>query len=457
MSSSITPITIGGISKYASDFQSILTRAVSFASIPLQRLQNTQLRIQQQAQTASQLSTAVAAVATDLKNLGNLGTSKALTANSTDNSIVSAQVTGATANASYAITNVTSIASAAAESSISSYTDATTIPVSTTGSLELTVGATTTPISLAPESNNLTGLRDAINSLHLGVTAQILTTAGGDYLSVSANNPGATTLKLVDDPTGAATQLLTSSNQGTDTIFQLNGVNITTPQTTINNIVPGLTFTINGKTAVNQTVNVSLNSNTGQVSSALQSLVGDYNNLAQQVKAQAGTGGALEGDSVMWQLRNSMLQLSGFNNPSGSIRSLAALGVTFDQTGTASFDASQLNGLSNSQIGDAFAFLGSATTGLGALAAGFSQISDPVTGVIASEIKGWNAENQRLNTNINDSTARINLLQTLLAKQLEAADANVAQLQSQQNLLTSSIQSLQYSTFGQQILSSQGL
>jgi hypothetical protein len=33
----------------------------------------------------------------------------------------------------------------------------------------------------------------------------------------------------------------------------------------------------------------------------------------------------------------------------------------------------------------------------------------------------------------------------------------VAQLQSQQSQLTSSIQSLQYSTFGQQILSSQGL
>jgi flagellar hook-associated protein 2 len=456
MSSGITPISIGGISKYASDFQSILTRAVSFASIPVQRLQIAQAKIQQQAQTASQLSSAVAAVAADLKNLGKLGTSKALSASSTDNSIVSAQVTGATAGASYAITNVTSVASAAAESSVSSYSDATTIPVSTTGSLELTVGGTTTPITLTAESNNLAGLRDAINSLNQGVTAQILTTAGGDYLSVSANNPGATTLTLVDDPTGAATQLLTSSNQGTDSVFQLNGVNISTPQTTINNIVPGLTFTINGKTAADQTVNVSLSSNTSQVSSALQNLTSDYNNLAQLVKAQAGTGGVLEGDSVLWQLRNSMLQLSGFSNGSGSIHSLAAMGVTFDQTGQASFDASQLSGLSNSQIGDAFTFLGSATTGLGGLATRFSQISDPVTGVIASEIKGWNDANQRLNKSINDATARVNLQQTLLAKQLEAADANVAQLESQQNLLTSSIQSLQYSTYGQQ-LSSQGL
>ena len=457
MASPITPLTLNGISQYASDFQSILNRAVQVASIPVQRLQNTQSNIQAQSQAASNLSSAVAAVATDLGTLGNLGTSKALTANSTDSSIVSALVTGATSNASYAITNVTSVASAAAESSLSSYTDATTIPVSTTGSLALTVGGTTEPITLASGSNNLTGLRDAINNLNLGVTAQILTTAGGDYLSVSANNPGATTLTLVDDPTGAATQLLTNKNQGTDTVFQLNGVNIDTPQTTINNVVPGITFTINGTTTASQTVNVSLSSNTSQISSALQSLVSDYNTVAQQVTAQSGTGGALEGDSVIWQLRNALLQLSSYNSPGGSIHSLADLGLTFDQTGQASFDASTLNGLSNSQISDAFSFLGSTTTGLGALASSFSQISDPVTGVIASEQSGWNTEYQRLTSNITDATARINTMQALLSKQLEAADANVAQLQSQQNLLTSSVQSLQYSTYGQQILSSQGL
>lgn len=321
----------------------------------------------------------------------------------------------------------------------------------------MTVGGTTTAITLASGSNNLAGLRDAINNQNLGVSAQILTTAGGDYLSISANNPGATTLTLVDDPSGAATQLLTSQNQGTNTVFQLNGVNINTPQTTINNIVPGLTFTINGTTAPNQTVNVSLSSDRSQISSALQSLVNDYNTVAQQVNAQSGTGGALEGDSVIWQLRSSLLQLSGFNSSGGSIRSLADLGVTFDRTGTASFDASQLNGLNNSQVSDAFSFLGSSKTGLGAAAASFSQISDPITGIIATEIKGWDAENLRLTASITDATDRINRNQTLLLRQLEVADANVAQLQSQQNLLTSSIQSLQYSTFGQQILSSQGL
>jgi len=452
----ITPLTLNGISQYASDFQSILNRSVQIASIPIQEQQNQQSLIENQITAASGLSAAVSAVAADLGNLGSLGTSQALTANSSDSSVVTAQVTGATASTSYAITNVTSVASAASESSLSSYADAAATPVSSTGSMQLTVGSTNYPITLAAGSNNLTGLENAINNLDAGVTAQILTTSGGDYLSVSANSPGATTLQLVDDPTGSATQILTDQNQGTNTNFDLNGVSISTPQTTINNVVPGLTFTINGTTAPNETATISLSSDTSQVSSALQSFVSDYNSLAQQLTSQSGTGGALEGDSVIFQLRGAMLQLASYNTPGSTINSLASLGVTFDQTGTASFDPSALSSLSNSQVSSVFSFLGSATTGLGALANQFSAISAPSTGSIASEINAWNTENTTLTTNISNATAQVNTMQTLLSQQLEAADAQVDQLQSQQSLLNSEVQSLNYTTYGNQTQSSIG-
>ena len=45
-------------------------------------------------------------------------------------------------------------------------------------------------------TNNLVTLRDTINSLNAGVTASILTTSGGNYLSISANSTGAATLHL---------------------------------------------------------------------------------------------------------------------------------------------------------------------------------------------------------------------------------------------------------------------
>ena len=45
--------------------------------------------------------------------------------------------------------------------------------------MQLTVGSTNYPITLAAGSNNLAGLESAINNLGAGVTAQILTTSGG--------------------------------------------------------------------------------------------------------------------------------------------------------------------------------------------------------------------------------------------------------------------------------------
>lgn len=457
-SSAIQPLSLGGISQYASDFQSILNRAVSIASIPVQQLQNEQTTIQQQAQEISSLSSSVSGLSSALSSLATLGSSKGLVANSSDTTVVSAQATGAAANTSYTISNVTSVASAASESSLTSYPDATTTAVSTTGDLNLTVGSNTYAISLSSAQNNLSGLKDAINNLNAGVTAQILTTASGDYLSVSANNPGANTLQLVDDPSGAATQLLTNLNQGSNTVFQLNGINVSTPSTNINNIIPGVTFQILGTTSPNEKVTITLSSDRSQLSSALQTLVNSYNSVAQGVDGQSGAGaGSLSGNSIIWQLRSDLLQLSSYTGSSGSIRSLADLGITFDQTGQASFDSSQVSSLSDSQLTDALSFLGSATTGLGKLGNLFSAVSDPVSGAIAAQTKSYNTEYQRLSTQISRDTDRINTMQSLLKQQLSAADAHVATLQSQQNLLTSSIQSLQYSTYGQQILSSQGV
>ena len=102
-----------------------------------------------------------------------------------------------------------------------------------------------------------------------------------------------------------------------------------------------------------------------------------------------------------------------------------------------------------------FQFLGSSTSGVGALANQFSAISAPGNGAIASEINSWNTENTALTTKISDATTQVNTMQKLLSQQLEAADAQVAQLQSQQSLLTSTIQSLDYTTYGQQLVTQQ--
>lgn len=452
------PITFSGVSQYSSDFQAILNRSQSIADLPLQGLQNEQSSLQAEVSAANTLGSTVGGLTSAVQALGTLGSS-GLIANSSDSSLVSATATGATANATYNFTNISSVASAASESSLQAYADADTTQVSTTGSLNLTVGSTTTPITLASGQNNLTGLENAINNANAGVTAQILTTSGGDYLSVSANNPGENAISLVDDPTGAATQLLTSLNPGTDTTFDLNGVSVSEPSTTISDVVPGMTFSIAGTTSPGQTVSVTLSPDQNTLSSDLQTLVSAYNAVGQEVNSQVGSGaGALSGNPLVWQTRSAMEQLVNYYDPTNSsIHSLADLGISLDQTGTMSFNASALSSLSASQLTDAFQFLGSATTGLGALGNSFDAISDPVTGAVQSLVSEDNTTLTSLGNQITDMGNTITQNLTNLESQLETADSKAAQLESQQSLLTSNINALNYSTYGQSTLTNQGL
>jgi len=284
--SPFTPLTLNGVSQYSSDLQSVLNRAVQIAQIPVQALQNKDSDILQEKTLLGNLQSSVAALATSLGSLGKVAASEALGASSSDPNIVSVSNTGATSPASYTINSITSIATAAIEHSLTSYADSSSTPVSTTGTMQLVVGST--PYTFTLTHYNLVSLRDQINSLGAGVTAWILTTSGGNYLSISANTGGATTLQLIDDPitpnnpSGANMQWLTSTNQGTDAVFKL--INVSQPSNVINSLIPVVTFTILPQSST--PVTLSLTSDPNQLSAALQDFVTNYNQLRSTLSQQ---------------------------------------------------------------------------------------------------------------------------------------------------------------------------
>jgi flagellar hook-associated protein 2 len=454
-----TPATLNGISKYATDFQSILTRAVAIARLPVTALQNRDADVLQRETQLSTLGASVGDLGASLFALGTLAHSKALVATSSDSSTVSVQATGASAAASFTISNITSVASAASETSKSGYADSSVTVVSSTGTLNLIVGATNFPIHLIPANNNLVALRDAINVSGLGVTATVLTTGTGanpNYLSITSNSTGAKALQLIDDPTGTNKNLLTSSNQGSDAVFQLNGVDVVKPSNTINDVVPGATFTIAKTTSLGAKVTLSLATDASQLSSGLQDFAGKYNAAVDAVAAQVGkTGGLLVGDFLVRQIQQDLRQVNTFQG-SGAIQSLSDLGLQFGSDGKISFNTSTFNKLTDSQISGAFTFLGSTTTGLGGLSVRFGQLTDPTNGLIKNQQDSYAATDKRLQTNISDLNARIGRLQANLTRQLQVADALQAKLTSQQQQLNATIQSLNYSAFGAPLTNTTG-
>src|SRR5437667_3131451 len=119
----LAPLVFTGVSTYSSDLQTVLNRAVSIANLPVTQLQNQQKDLVQQKLLVTNLSDASNSLANSITALGQLAQHGALSATSSQPSLVTATATntGSTTPANYTISNITSIASAAAETSISGY------------------------------------------------------------------------------------------------------------------------------------------------------------------------------------------------------------------------------------------------------------------------------------------------------------------------------------------------
>jgi flagellar capping protein FliD len=129
-------------------------------------------------------------------------------------------------------------------------------------------------------------------------------------------------------------------------------------------------------------------------------------------------------------------------NGTGAIKSLMDLGVEADDTGKMSFnqnttasDPTQhiaFNSLSSANIAAAFTFLGSATTGFGQLSATLAQFSDPITGAIKAQQDQFDAADTRITSQVSTMTDRVNAMQASLSAKLQAADSQLAAMQSEQ-------------------------
>jgi flagellar hook-associated protein 2 len=449
----ITPLTLNGVSQYSSDYQAILNRAVAIAQQPLLQLQSEDSNILGQNTALGTIQDDATNLQSALQALGTLSANQAVSATSSDPTTVTATSTSATTPATYTINSVTSLASAASERSLTGYQDSTSTPVSSTGTLQLTVGSQNYTLTL--NSNNLVGLRDAINAAGAPVTASILTTSNGNYLSVTANASGATTLQLIDDPVtpsnpgGANTELLTQTNQGSNAKFSLNGIDVVQSSNTVNSVIPGVTLQLVQESST--PVTVSLQSDPTQLSSALQTFVTDYNQLEKDLQAQEGqVPGALGGDSAITGLQQTLRQLTAFFTTGSSVTNLSALGITFDDTtGTASFDQSTFDSLSSQQVTDGFAFLNNLATGSGNFVGQLQTFTDPISGVIVTEQQGNLTTDQHFQSQISVLTDRINTMQANLQSQLAQADALEATLQSQQSTVNASLIGLNYVLYGQ--------
>jgi flagellar capping protein FliD len=173
-----------------------------------------------------------------------------------------------------------------------------------------------------------------------------------------------------------------------------------------------------------------------------------YNGVVTQINGQTGpNAGVLVGDPALLQLESTMQQLNTYQG-SGAVQNLSDMGIDLASDGTMSLDPSVFGSLSTAQLTSALQFFGSATTGFGGLSQNLTDISDPIQGSIANEENSLTSEDANLQVQITDTTASINAMQNNLFTQLSQADTLISTLNSQQQALTASVQSLDYVLYG---------
>ncbi len=334
-----------------------------------------------------------------------------------------------------------------ASAATDSYADSTAAHVSASGTMTLNVGSQSYTISLDNSTNNLTGLMNAINGAHAGVTA---TLGASNTLSLSADSGGALSkLELVDTPEGTSQQLLTNVNLGTNAVFKLDGIDVEHKTNTVSDVVSGMSFTILGTTTGTEKVALKLANDPRQLSSAIANFVAAYNSMQSQLGQQIGpSAGLLTGHGIVRDLQENVRNLASFTSTtSGSIKNLSDMGLTFDQTGVLSLDSKIFDALTTSGIQDSMSFFGS-VAGFGSLANKFTTLTDPISGTIKLEQDGLTAQDKHLQSQISTVEDRINTMQADMLSRLQSADVLIAGLETQRQILTASIQAINLSTYG---------
>ena len=217
-------------------------------------------------------------------------------------------------------------------------------------------------VTVDASNNSLQGIRDAINSAKMGVTASIINDGNSSpaILTLSSNNAGisnsikisvagdpALTALLAHDPAG--TQNLTESVSAKNAEFTVDGVSINKSSNTITDVISDVTLELLDTTDTPVTLTVTNDS--GALTTLVQNFAKGYNDLNKTLRdlssynATTKQGAVLQGDSTVRLLQSQMREIlnTPIKNTGGAYTNLAQVGVTIQKDGTMAVDTSKLN------------------------------------------------------------------------------------------------------------------
>ena len=212
--------------------------------------------------------------------------------------------------------------------------------------LSMVIGsASTTTTNIVVNEPTLQNTVTAINNANLGVTAEIVDT-GGNGSNYRIQLIGSTGAEKAFSLTSSDSSLSFSSVQtATDANVSLNGVDFTRSTNVIDDILSGVTLTLNGPTT--GAASLAINQDNSEARANIVDFVAIYNEAKRQLDelSSSTVDVPLAGDSIFRsmtrQLRNVVLNTS--STPGANINTLSDMGISVNKTGQMEVDDKKLD------------------------------------------------------------------------------------------------------------------
>lgn len=404
------------------DVQSLVTQLMSIERRPIDKLNTKVSDFQSRISSFGTLSSLVSGLQTAARDLKT--SLQGFSVTSADTAILSATASSSAAAGIYSI-EVSRLAKAQTLVTAGQATQTLSIP-SSPATITFTIGGNPMDVTI-PAGATLQGVRDAINSANLGVTASIVNDGSATpyRLVLTANESG--TSKAISNITSSDANLNALLNYDGSVgsameqkvvpqtaLFKVNNIDIESTSNTYTDAIQGVTLTLKQETTTATTLTVARD--TAAVKTAADKFVEAYNALYSQLKSRSAfktataAGGALAGDNTVRQMLNEMREIISTPASGGTLGYMSEIGITTQAGGNLKLDSSKFN----AALGRDFADVSNLFNGVAGFGTRMDVWATNVTqtgGLISQRTDNLNASIKGYNAQIEQLEKRMTVLQ----------------------------------------------
>ena len=404
------------------------------------RLDKQEFQLQAELSAFGNLKSGLSALQDALSALADVGTGR--TSRSSNTSILTARADDTAAVGNYSI-KVTTLAEATTLAS-GGFADPTT--TAGAGSLTLNFGdGRVETLDFTDPATSYEQIRDAINDADIGVDAVIVNDGANYRLLLTSSESGldnsiSASVSGFTDP--GMTGGFTEENTAVDAAFSVNGLPISSATNEVTGVIPGVTLTLKDLSGT-ETVSLSIGLDKNSVTSAVESFVTAYNELATSLRsltrynAETGQAAVLVGDSTArgLQSRLSSFLIQPVDSSSATFSNIVELGITTGADGKLSFDSTKLGDALENDFSGVVDLFNTFASGLEDRVSAYLGSE----GLITARTDGIQARLDDIGTQRSQLDLRLEQFEARLVKQFTALDTLVARLNSTSSFLASEL------------------